>query len=222
VTNRGFIRADNGVLNIGAQLDNSNGTLQVQAAGLNPGQFSVLHFGSNATLGGTLEITFLNGFLPHTGDVLKPLQIDGTVSGNFAHITFPGVDSSFQVQAQFVGGFYQLTALNDATSAPVIVSPLSVTTLVNQLFVYQIVSTPKAATYNASALPAGLSINSTTGIISGMPTQAGTSQIVLSASGNGNGTAILNLTVQPAPTSGPVIRSGMCATGRTGQPFAFQ
>jgi hypothetical protein len=222
VTNLGIIRADNGVLSIGAPIDNTAGTLQVQATGLNPGEFSVLHFGSNATLGGTLEVTFLNGFLPHTGDVLKPLQIDGGVSGDFAHITFRGVGSGFQVHAQFVGGFYQLTALNDATPAPTITSPLTATATVGQQFIYQIVSTPKGTAYNTSVLPAGLSVD-LLGIISGVPTQAGTSQITLSAADNtGTGTAILALTILPAPSSGPVITSSMSATGRTGQRFTFQ
>jgi hypothetical protein len=221
ITNRGIVRADNGVLHI-HRIDNAGGTLQVQAAGLNPGEFSLVHFGGNATLDGTLDVTFLNGFLPKTGDVLKVLQIDGTLSGDFTNITFRGVNNGFQVTRQFVGGFYQLTALNDATPAPVIISPLSATAVVGQQFIYQIVSMPTATTYNASVLPPGLTINPTTGIISGVPTTAGTSQIVLSASGNGTGTAVLNLTIQPAPGAGPVITSGMSSTGRTGQPFAFQ
>jgi hypothetical protein len=222
VTNQGTIRADNGVLSLNAPIDSSSGTLQTQVAGLNAGESTLLHFGGSATLGGTLEVTFLNGFLPHTGDVFKPIQIDGTVSGDFAQITFRGVGPGFQVQGQFVGGFYQLTALNDATAAPLITSPTSATATLGQPFIYQIVSSPNAITYGASPLPAGLTINASNGIISGVPTAAGTTQITLSATNVGTGTAILTLTIQPPPPSGPVITSAMSSTGRTGQPFTFQ
>ena len=221
VTNQGTILADNGTLNIQATIDNSAGTLQTQVAGLNSGQFTVLHFGSDATLGGSLEVTFLNGFSRTQGDVLKPIQIDGTVSGDFAQITFRGVDAGFRVQAQFVGGFYQLTALNDALPAPMIISPLSATAVVGQPFIYQIVSMTSVTSYNSSALPAGLSLNPSMGL-SAVPTLAGSNQITLIASGNGTGTAILNLTILPTPTSGPVITNGMASSGRTGRPFTFQ
>jgi hypothetical protein len=38
----------------------------------------------------------------------------------------------------------------------------------------------------------------------------------------GTGSATLTITVQPAPSSGPVIISGTSITARTGQPFSFQ
>ena len=211
-------------LNInGNYTQNAGGLLKIGVAGTNPSLSDHLHVTGNATLAGTLEITFQAGFLPHTGDVFKLLQIDGAVSGSFSSITFRGVDTGFQVQAQFVSGFFQLTALNDATPAPAIISPLSVTTVVGQQFIYQIVSTPNATVYTASALPAGLSINPAIGIISGTPTQAGTSQIILSASAtSGIGTASLVLTIQPRPSTGPVIISSTSVTGRTGRAFQFQ
>jgi T5SS/PEP-CTERM-associated repeat protein len=95
-----------------------NSKLVMEVAGLNDGEFDVLHVTGDATLGGTLELVFLNGYLPKTGDVLPLLQIDGNISGSFSEITFPQLLPGFQVSTEFVNGVYKLTALNDAVLAP--------------------------------------------------------------------------------------------------------
>ena len=60
------------------------------------------------------------------------------------------------------------------------------------------------------------------GFISGTPTEAGTSQVTLSATNaNGTGTATLTLTVKAAPVGISLI-TGTSITGRTGSPFSFQ
>ena len=106
---------------------------------------------------------------------------------------------------------------------PTITSPLSATATKGQQFVYQIIATRSPTSYNASGLPPGLSFNNITGVISGVPTQVGTSQITIQASNaSGTDTATLTLTVNPAPASGLVVTSGTSQTGRTGQPFSFQ
>ena len=220
VTNHGTIRSDSGLLDFQNTVD-TDGTVQTKVGGLAAGQYSIVRFGSNTTLAGTLEITFANGFLPHAGDVFRTIQLDGQVTGNFSQIIFHGVAQGFKALGQIANGFFEVTAQTDAAPAPIIVSPLSATGTANQLFIYQIVSLPNATSYDASPLPSGLSIDSTTGIISGVPTQAGTTQVNLSATGNGTGNAVLALTIQPQP-AGPIITSGTGSSGRTGQPFTFQ
>ena len=52
---------------------------------------------------------------------------------------------------------------------------------VGSAFSYQITATNTPTSYGATGLPAGLSVNTATGLISGTPTAAGTSTVTLSA-----------------------------------------
>lgn len=86
-------------------------------------------------------------------------------------------------------------------AAPVITSPLTVTGTVGQQFSYQIIATNAPTIYGASGLPAGLSMNTGSGHISGTLTTAGTSQVNLTAqNASGNGSATLTITVGSTPT----------------------
>jgi hypothetical protein len=102
---------------------------------------------------------------------------------------------------------------------PAITSALTVSGLVNTAFSYQITATNSPTSYGATGLPAGLSVSTSTGLISGTPTTAGTSSVTLSAtnaSGTGSATMTLtisgNITVREIPlgdvnTSGKTISS---------------
>ena len=85
-------------------------------------------------------------------------------------------------------------------------------------FAYLISATNTPTSFNATGLPAGLTVNTATGVISGTPTAAGSSAITLSATNPaGTGTQALTFTVaQPVP----VISSAAVATGRAGVVFA--
>jgi len=114
------------------------------------------------------------------------------------------------------------TPTPNPTPAPVITSPSTATATQDQLFVYQVTATGSPTSYTATPLPAGLTFDSAHGILGGAPTDPGTTQIQLTASNSGGtGMATLALTVQPAPSSGPVITSGTSITARTGQAFSF-
>ena len=109
------------------------------------------------------------------------------------------------------------------STVPMIRSPLSATATVDQFYVYQIIATDSPTSYDATNLPLGLSRDPVLGFISGTPTEAGTSQVTLSATNaNGTGTATLTLTVKAAPVSRPSIISGTSITGRTGSAFTYQ
>jgi hypothetical protein len=74
-----------------------------------------------------------------------------------------------------------------------------------QFFRYQITSTEQAPLYQTSALPPGLAVNATTGLISGIPTSVGTSTIELAVvSGAGRFTRSWSLITTPAyESTGP-------------------
>ena len=86
--------------------------------------------------------------------------------------------------------------------APVITTALNVKATVNTAFNYTIGASNNPASYLSGALPAGLSLNSTTGEISGTPSTPGRSLISLSAlnaTGTGTATLILDVVANTAP-----------------------
>jgi hypothetical protein len=105
---------------------------------------------------------------------------------------------------------------------PVITSPLDVTVIVGQPFVYQF-EAPGATSLAVFNLPPGLAFNSTLRAIVGNPTAPGTFSTGLSAmNAGGTTTATLTISVQPPPSPGPAFISSTASGGRTGQLFSFQ
>jgi hypothetical protein len=83
-----------------------------------------------------------------------------------------------------------------APLAPVISSAITASGTVGQSFSYQITASNSPTSYAATGLPAGLSVNTNTGLISGTPTTAGVSNVTLTASNvTGPGTATLTITI---------------------------
>jgi hypothetical protein len=115
-------------------------------------------------------------------------------------------------------------AAQGQTSPPSITSPLTASGTVGQAFSYQITATNSPTSFNATGLPAGLSVNTTTGVISGTPTTAGNSSVTISATNSaGTGSATLALTIAPVQqTSPPAITSSLTASGTVGTAFTYQ
>src|SRR5438067_1194781 len=117
-------------------------------------------------------------------------------------------------------GSATLTLTINNPPPPVITSPATATGQVGVAFSYQITATNNPTSYNATGLPAGLTVNTSTGLISGTPTTAGTYTVTISATNaGGTGSATLTLTIKP-PT--PVITSPLTATGQAGVAFSYQ
>lgn len=86
-------------------------------------------------------------------------------------------------------------------------------------FSYQITANNNPASFSATGLPAGLQLNATTGLISGIPTASGTFQVVVIAYGpNGDATATVQIVI-----IGPNITSSLSTqTVDSGANFSYQ
>src|SRR5882724_11304428 len=82
-------------------------------------------------------------------------------------------------------------------------------------FTYQIVASNCPTSYNATGLPPGLSVNTSTGVISGTPTTTGTYSVTISATNSGGtGTATLVITINnPVPTITSISPTSATAGG---------
>jgi outer membrane protein assembly factor BamB len=82
-------------------------------------------------------------------------------------------------------------------AAPVITSPLTASGNSGKSFRYQITASNSPTSYSAAPLPAGVTLNATSGLLSGTPQHAGTTNVTIGATnGNGTGTATLVITIR--------------------------
>ncbi len=100
-----------------------------------------------------------------------------------------------------------------------VVTSATVAGTTGQLFSYQVIATNGPTSYGATGLPPGLSINSTTGLITGTLIASGTSSVGLSATnGTGTGSGVLTLNIA---LSAPQVTSPAVAGGTTGGAFHY-
>ncbi|MBW4889748.1 putative Ig domain-containing protein [Mucilaginibacter sp. HMF5004] len=138
------------------------------------------------------------GTLPITGTFKNLPELSLLKVGNYNfRITYKG------------GTGNDVVLLDDRTTPVTITSALTDTVLIGRAMTYSITAIQSPNHFSASGLPAGLSIDTLAGVISGTPTQFGTFPVTLIASnGNTTGTATLILTVQSTIVSGVLVAGG--------------
>jgi hypothetical protein len=120
----------------------------------------------------------------------------GGTTANFTATSSSFTNSQSVTLTAALNGSSTTTTIALTMSAPTITCGASTTGMKGVAFSYQITASNSPTSYGAKGLPAGLTVNSTTGLISGTPTTTGTSTVALSATnGVGTGTANLTLTV---------------------------
>ena len=104
-------------------------------------------------------------------------------------------------------------------AAPVISSATSASVAVGAAFTYTIVATNSPTAYAAAGLPLGLSVDPTSGAITGTPSVAGSYAVTLTATGAGGTSAPVTLSLTVGALA--PITSAASATGSLGAAFSY-
>ncbi len=142
-------------------------------------------------------------FTPQTGFVTDVNSTPGYLTAVTENVSSPGsYQSQFSISPSDGWQVVMIGLSAPVAAAPAITSATTANGVVGTAFSYQITATNSPTSYGATGLPAGLTVDSQTGLISGTPTAAGTSTVALSATNSaGTGNATLTLTVnQATPT----------------------
>src|SRR4029077_20579954 len=129
-------------------------------------------------------------------------QLTATVTA--ALIATPGTASITVVNPSPGGGTSNAVTFTIANT-PAITSPLTACGAVGVAFSYTITATNNPTSFSASPLPAGLTVSTSTGVISGTPTTAGTTNVTITASNgatpcNTSAQQTLVITISAVPT----------------------
>jgi len=189
-----------GVLTVnGNYTQESGGFLFIEIGGPAPGSgYDRIALSGKATIAGTLNLSLVNGYKPTVGQTFAIIT-SISESGNFSTIN----SSGFTVRSDASANGIVLTVTSVVPGAPVITSATSASGVQDQPFNYQITATESPTSFGATALPPGLSVNTASGVISGMPTTVGSYDPVISATNStATGSATLNMTIS-APTPAP-------------------
>jgi hypothetical protein len=170
-------------------------TFQVSAGGSTPLSYQWL-FQGNPILSATNSQLTLNSV-----DLTQAGPYDVVITNSFGSVTTGAV-------------------LTVTVATPQITSPLSALIAQGQPFTYTITALHSPHSFGATFLPAGLSIDANSGIISGVPTESGEFSVLISAvNACASDNETLDLTVAPDL---PVITSPANANATEGQSFTYQ
>lgn len=157
------------------------------------------------------------------------MAISGNASATTAMLTLTNVQAGDAAN-------YDVVVSNTSGSIPSDLVPLSVTAgspaITNSVltaggtagmaFSFTVTGSNSPTSYSASPLPAGLSIVAATGVISGTPTAAGMTSVLLGATnGSGTGSATLSISVAAAGATPVINNNSVTPAGTVGSPFNY-
>ena len=136
----------------------------------------------------------------------------GPIPGNVYDQDYPGNNVGYGGLGANGGPPAVVILAYQVTLSPTITSLLTRSAYVGESVSYQITATDSPTTFTATSLPPGLTVHSTTGLISGTVTAAGTFNSVISATNSfGTGQATLVWTVVTDITA-PSVPAGLVAS----------
>lgn len=201
---------------------------------------------SYVDFGGSAPAPVITSSLSATGRVGQAFSYTINASNSPSSYSASGLPAGLTIQSASISGMptqagtfsVQIGASNSAgtgsaalqiqinpalVAAPVITSATTASAQVGGNFSYTITATNSPTSYGASSLPSGLSLNATTGVISGKPTQAGTYALTLEANNaGGTGSRALVISVESAVLPVPEITSQTVAQGVSGAAFSYR
>jgi uncharacterized protein YhjY with autotransporter beta-barrel domain len=166
------------------------------------------------------QITATNNPTSFNASGLPPgltVNATGLISGT---PTSQGAFSANVTAQNGTGTGNQTVTITIGLLAPVITSAATASGTIGLAFSYQVTASNNPTSYGATGLPAGLSINATSGLISGAPTVIGSFNANVSAT-NATGTGSQPVTISIA-LAAPIITSASTANGGLSQPFNYQ
>jgi hypothetical protein len=174
-------------------------TTYTATASNTPTSFNIGSLPAGLSLGGTATVPTITG-TPTTAGTYSVSLSANNGSGTGASVTLT-------------------ITIAPAGAVPAITSATSASGALNAAFTYTIAASNSLVSFSAIGLPLGLSVNSTTGVISGTPTVAGVSTVALSATNNFGTGATTNLTLTIGSVS--AITSASTASATVGTAFSF-